>query len=402
MEAYVTRQPVRELNKKLFANDLKYSEDNSGNQLETLISNIIQRYDPEDALANIPTILEVKGYNINKENKNKLLCLDTHSVYFQFNNNCLNDKEKTEIISSLKDNGYKIIIELNKEDEFATMANILADIIKVDIHGLPDKIIKKGSMQGKLLAYNVDTSEDYTMAETSGVDLYEGKYIGEETSIHIDCNSHSDANFIEVIALINNEEASIDDIAKAIAHDSLMSAQVIRLSNSVYYRARTRIEKVRDAVVRIGLSSLKRWIFLLKFVRNDNVSEELLKTSYHRAVFCEEIAKKSKKCSVKSDDAYMIGLFSALDILTGNTIDKEMSQLNLSETIEDAIIYREGDGGMILNLVKAYEEANWKRVDNYIDKLKLTRDDMYKMYFKAADAVAKVWKSMTEFGGLVG
>ena len=98
----------------------------------------------------------------------------------------------------------------------------------------------------------------------------------------------------------------------------------------------------------------------------------------------------------------MLVLFSSLDILTGNTIDKEMSQLNLSGTIEDAIIYREGDGGMLLNLMKAYEEANWKRVDNYIDKLKLTRDDMYKMYFKAADAVAKVWKSMTEFGGLAG
>ena len=57
-----------------------------------------------------------------------------------------------------------------------------------------------------------------------------------------------------------------------------MTAQVIRLSNSAYYGARYRITSIDDAIVRIGLSNLKRWVFLLQFSKNDNVPEELLQT----------------------------------------------------------------------------------------------------------------------------
>ncbi|MBO5389156.1 MAG: hypothetical protein J6A59_13685, partial [Lachnospiraceae bacterium] len=63
MESYVSRQQVRGINRKLFANDLIYSADDMGT-FEVLISNIIQRYNPEDTIAGVPTILEVKQANI--------------------------------------------------------------------------------------------------------------------------------------------------------------------------------------------------------------------------------------------------------------------------------------------------------------------------------------------------
>ena len=101
---------------------------------------------------------------------------------------------------------------------------------------------------------------------------------------------------------------------------------------------------------------------------------------------------------IKENDAYLIGLFSTLDILTGRPMDLELSSMNLNEVIEEALVYRDGIGGTLLNLVKSYEEVNWKRVDKYIDTFKINKDKIFKMYFESLDEVTKLWNSLTELG----
>lgn len=399
MESYIVRQQIREINRKLFANDMIYSGTDRYT-LEMLIANIVQQYNPEDELAGVPTVLEVKSENFDNDSFEKLLLLNNKSVIIQLNSIILTQPEKVNILKQLKEAGYKIIIEINKEDTVFTLARIFADIVKFDIQNLPESIFdEKNRFNCKKLAYNVNSPDDYVLAEQSGIDYYEGTYISPATNIEIEDNTgHSKVNFIEIIAMINSDKSDSASIARVIARDSLMSAQIIRLSNSVYFGSRYRIESIDTAVTRVGMDNLKRWVFLLQFNNNSNVPEELLQTSYHRAVFCERIIKECKKSGITSNDAYMIGLFSTLDILTGRSIDIELSRMNLSEIVEDALIYRDGVGGTLLNLIRAYEDANWKRVDKYISNFKLNKDKINKIYYESIDEVAKLWKSLTEYG----
>lgn len=400
MKSYVSRRQVRGINRKLFANDLVYSDTDLGT-LEILIGNIIQRYDPEDSIAGVPTILELKEENINTAIIDKVLLLSTDSVIIQINSNILSMPDKVDVIKQIKEKGYQIIVEINNEDKVFTLAKILADIVKFDIQNMPENMSRvNSSFDCKKLAYNVNTPDDYVIAESANIDYYEGTYISPSTEIKLNTNKHSRVNFIEIIALINRD-TDIRELAKVISRDSLMAAQVIRLANSVYYAARNRIETIEDAIVRIGLNSLKRWIFLLQFSRNDNVPEELLQTSYHRAVFCERITKETKIKGLKPEDAYLIGLFSTLDVLTGKPMDVELANLNLKDTVEEALIYRDGEGGTLLNLIRAYEEVNWDRVDKYIKPFKITKDKMFKIYFESLDEVTKLWQSLTELGGII-
>lgn len=399
MESYVLKRQVREINKRVFANDMLYSDD-SEDTLKTLISDIIQQYNPEEIVSGLPTILEIKDNNINKDVLNLVKLLDTKSVYVQFNNRVLGDNDKILVVRQLKESGYKIIIELNEDDEVFTLAKIIADIIKIDIHKIPQKINSKNNkFNCKILAYNVDSADDYALAESTNIDLYEGAYIGDTKTLKVEGQSHSKLNFIEILYMINNENYDIDAISNIIARDSLLAAQVIRLSNSAYFSYRARITSVNDAVVRIGMENLKRWIFLLEFSSNQSESEELLKMSYQRALFCERIIKDSHRRDINSNDAYLIGLFSALDILTGKTLDTEISSMNLSETISDALIYREGIGGELLNLVKAYEDANWNRVDKYMKTFRISKDKAYKIYYKSLEETQNLWKELTKLDG---
>lgn len=398
MDSYVTRQQVRGINRKLFANDIIYS-DSGVDTLQQLIASIVQRYDPDDEIAGVPFILEIKENNLTEATFQNIMILNKDSVLIQINSTILAIPEKVDIIKKIKEAGYKVVVAINKEDKVFTLAKIFADIVKFDINALPENVFNdRNAFTCKKLASNVNTADDYVLAEKSGIDYYEGTYISHPSNVEIDRSDHLKVNFIEIIAKINEDTSDAHSIGKIIARDSLMSAQIIRLANSVYFGALSRIKSIDDAVVRVGMNNLKKWILLLEFANNQNVPEELLQTSYHRAVFCEQIVKESGIKGITIGDAYMIGLFSTLDILTGRSIDIELSKMNLSETVENALIYRDGIGGTLLNLIKAYEEANWKRVDKYIAELEINKSRIYDVYYRSTDEVARLWRSLTEHG----
>lgn len=400
MEAFITRQQVREINRKLFANDLIY-EDSDYTVFEEIVSSIIQRYDAMDEIAGVPTILEIKPNNISKSTIDKIKLLSTKSVYIQVNNNTIANKDNLAIIRRIKEHGYKIVIELNKQDTVFTIAKLIADIIKIDVNNIPEALQnERTEISAKLLVYNVNSSEEYLMAEAINADLYEGTYISPATPIEIESHEHSNVNFIEVIAYMNKPNVSIQDIAKIIQRDSLLSAQIIRLSNSAYFGGRSRINSVADAIIRIGMSNLKRWIFLLQFSRINEVPEELLQLSYSRALLCEALTRNCKKIKVSEGDAYIIGLFSTLESLTGKPMDKQLSVMRLNQEVEDALVYRDGDGGKLINLVRAYEEANWVRVSKYIKEIGISKSKMNRLYFDCIDTVTNLWTSLTKLGGI--
>ena len=389
---FMVRQQVREINRKLFANDMILEESNEV-MIDEIIASIIQNSSLDSDVYKVPTILQVHEELITKETLDKILMVDKNSILVEFNSAIFTDREKTDIVKFLKNEGYKIIIKINKTDTVFTLVSIFADIVKLNIKEIPENFLTS-RVTCKKLAYNVTTPEDYAIAEASNMDYYEGTYISPSETVNIDTGNKSEVNFVEVLAAISNEKNSSSDIAKIIQRDSLMSAQIIRLSNSAYFYSRSKIESVSDAITRIGLNNLKRWIMLLQFGSSRNVPEELLQTSYFRAVILERIALKGKNRIINSNDAFLIGLFSTLDILTGHSIEQEISSMNLNEVVEDALIYREGVGGKLLNLVKSYEDAKWDRVNRYIETFNIDKDTMYRLYFDSLQEVQKLWQQL--------
>ena len=398
MDNYIIKQQIRGINTKLFANDMIFNS-NDKNVVISVISGIIQQYNPDDTLENVPTVLDLKDENITEEIADKISLMSTKSVYLQVNNSVYADSEKVEIIKRLKEIGYKVITIINKEDTIFTLSKILSNYIKLDINKIPD--ISNTNFQCKKIAYNVNSAEEYRLAESVGIEYYEGDYISTGENIIINKYKYSNINFMYIIKLIN-DKAPEDEIRKAISQDCLMSAQIIRLSNSPYYVNENKYRKSLDeAIDGIGIDAVKKWILLLQFSRSNKTPEEVIQTTYHRAVFCESLAKKSKLKELDKNDAYLIGLFSTLDVLTGNPMSKELTGLNLEQTVEDALVYRDGEGGKLINLIKAYEEGNNKRIKQYAEYFKLSTSEIDKLYVDSIIEVANLWKSMREHGGII-
>ncbi len=63
-----------------------------------------------------------------------------------------------------------------------------------------------------------------------------------------------------VLQLAEDERASAQDLASAIASDQALTAKLLRLANSAYFAAGREITTVRDAVVLLGMSEIRRLV----------------------------------------------------------------------------------------------------------------------------------------------
>jgi len=63
--------------------------------------------------------------------------------------------------------------------------------------------------------------------------------------------------FSQINRVLSNRDASVYDVAKIIAEDAGMSARVLRMANSAYYSLPQPVASVRQAVVILGLESVR-------------------------------------------------------------------------------------------------------------------------------------------------
>jgi EAL and modified HD-GYP domain-containing signal transduction protein len=73
---------------------------------------------------------------------------------------------------------------------------------------------------------------------------------------------------------------------------------------------------------------------------------------------CEQLGKLT---GAKEAGPYFItGLFSMLNVLTGQKMEDIVKELPLSAAISNALLREEGELGAALKCARAYERASWK------------------------------------------
>ena len=90
----------------------------------------------------------------------------------------------------------------------------------------------------------------------------------------------------------------------------------------------------------LGLSELRKWIYLLAMKENSTQSEsdlfgELMRRSLFRAKVCEEVAKLNNKQNYS--EYFLVGLFSLIDSLLRRPMNMILQQLPFSEEIAETI-----------------------------------------------------------------
>ncbi|RTL28591.1 MAG: HDOD domain-containing protein [Burkholderiales bacterium] len=118
----------------------------------------------------------------------------------------------------------------------------------------------------------------------------------------------------ELIDSFNSDDVSIDEIAKKLAADPVLSARLLRLANSAYYHVSRSVGTVNDALSMLGFVTVRTLVISsgltggYKSMPGLDLSQ-FWRYSLHTAAVAGWLAKK---VSVNSDQAFTVGLMHGI------------------------------------------------------------------------------------------
>ena len=291
-------------------------------------------------------------------------------------------------VRELKEQGYKIAIRKLQISDFEAYKEILnkCDYILLN-HAKID--IKKAKIYFgqvypdiKLCAVNVDTQEQYEkLKEDGGYDLYEGEFFRmpvkeSETEVN-----PLKVNYIELLNVVNAPDFDLQDAADVIGKDPALVISLLEMVNRMAMNSE--ITSIRHAAAMLGQKELKRWIntAVTKELCADKPSE-ITRLVMIRAKFAENLAE-SFEMAMMAQELFIMGLFSALDIMLDKTMEEALKMVQVSKKVSDALLNGEGEFAKVLNFIKVYEDADWTEVSRILVLDNMDMDKVYDAYLNA-------------------
>ena len=407
MDTCIVRQPMIDRNNKVAAYEILYKEDESSfyNRHDARVANAIEQFmlELDDKflsgkaafLTFTPNLLLKDIPRIFSENK----------LVIQIEDNVLINPQTQDIIYRYRDQGYRIAVKGFEFSPryFEIMGSV--DFIKLDIENEEESALRSvieiaHSLKKSVIAYNINTVKQLELARELKCDLVQGPFIAELKTPKTHKLEHMQSNFFQLMVAVIKNEPDIEEITEIISRDVTLAYSLLKLVNSAYFALRNRAKSVQQALVILGIGQLKQWIYLLSFKRdNGGMSDELIKISFLRAKFCEELSKKVASFPIKPAEAYMMGMFSTLGTLMEVPLEIALHEMPISNEVKDALITGEGRCGELYNLVLCYENADWIKMSDYAYDLSVPVDIIAQAYFQCIEYVNEIWEALNKASG---
>jgi EAL and modified HD-GYP domain-containing signal transduction protein len=197
---------------------------------------------------------------------------------------------------------------------------------------------------------------------------------------------------LKLLALVA-KDAEADEIEALIRRDPNLSYQLLKLVNSVAVSPGKKIASFSQAILLLGRRQLQRWLQLLLYARTPaGAASPLLPRVALRGSLMEALAKRLGLSSELQDNAFMVGMFSLLDLLFGEPLEGIITPLNLAEDIEQALLAGEGQLGGLLAAVAAGEGLPGKELAGMLEAMAITNEQWAAALVEALRWTVKISK----------
>ncbi|STQ91881.1 EAL and HDOD domain-containing protein [Iodobacter fluviatilis] len=204
----------------------------------------------------------------------------------------------------------------------------------------------------QILAEKVDNPDQHQLCMQLGFDLFQGYYFAKPTILSGSKPQPSQMALLRLLGLINSN-ADNHDIELSFKHSPDLTINLLKLVNSVGSGTPKKIDSLAAAITVLGRRQLGRWIHLLAYVQQSgkNIgSNPLVQTAAIRGKFMELLAlKKKPRDQSFADQAFMVGMFSLIDVLFNAPLQELIEPLNLNDDVRDALTGRNNALGELLN-----------------------------------------------------
>ena len=403
MDAYIARQPIMNREDKVVAYEVLYHQDSSTlyNQRDYRVANAIAQFftqiDNSNFLEDKDAFLTFTP-NLLMQNIPRIFVED--KLVIQIEDNVLVHPVAQMIIQRYKKQGYRLaLVDFEFNNRYFNILSSIS-ILKVDFAN-PDadkintsiSIAKRFNML--VAAYNVNSPEAKARAMELGCDFFQGESIANMISSKVKHMDYLESNFFRLMVSITKEEPDMAEIAGIIELDVTLTYSLLKMVNSAYFALADRVKDVKQALTILGLGQLKQWIYLLSFnTDSGGVSDELIKISFQRANFCQELGSLVRGYPLSRSESYLMGMFSTLGILLDIDLEEALGQLPVSEDMKAGLISGAGMAGDLYNLVMCYEKGEWNKMNRFAERLEIPVSLIAQKYFEVIEYVNEMWNEL--------
>lgn len=405
MDNYIVRQPILDAKKEVVAYEVLYQQDESSlfcNEGDTPAANVIEdfllQFNSDSFTAGKTAYLTFTP-NLLMRNIPKIFSPD--KLVIQIEDNAIIHPLSQKLIYRYKDEGYSIALNgFEFSPRYFAMLDAV-DIIKLDFSvadksAYPSLVSLCNSFNKKMIAYNVNSIEDYETAKQLGCSMFQGTYFAKPEPSKVHRIDHMQGNFFQLIVAITKDDPDIDEISEIISRDVTLAFSLIKLVNSAYFALRNRAKSVKQALIVLGLGQLKQWVYLLSFKQDgSDVPEELIRLSFLRANFASSLSEFIADFPISKSEAYLMGMFSTLGVLMQLPIEDALAQLSLADEVKNALLYGEGKCGQLYQMILCYENADWGSITHYARALEIPINIISQKYFECVEYVNNIWQNLT-------
>ncbi|WP_314663467.1 HDOD domain-containing protein [uncultured Selenomonas sp.] len=396
-EAFIGRQAILDQQKKVYAYEILFRSGLKNAFDPNLDGNVATQSVMVNAMLDfgMNKLVSDKRAFINFTEQNLLnrapKLLPSENVVVEILETVQPTPEILQVVQELKEAGYKIAL-----DDFVLMPGYeplinMADIIKVDFRITTDPEERKNLREilpkhVRLLAEKIETEEEFQQALDFGYVLFQGYFFCKPAVLHQKRLTSNALSKMRLLREINRQNIDFSSITGVISSDTNLVHKLLTYINSAGVGLNNHVSNLKQATVLLGASGVRRWVTLVSLQTfSEDKPPELFTLSLLRAKFCEIIAGELKRPGLTSDTAFLLGMFSLLDVLLSLPMDDVLKEVSLSDELSDALRGKDNDLRRLLDLAVAYEKGDWEIVITCCARENLQPEQLQPTYDKVLE-----------------
>jgi len=276
----------------------------------------------------------------------------------------------------LKKRGYQIAVDAYTARRGMAPMLALADIVKIDFRSSDESeqaacVERYGRPGVRVLADRVESHAELDRARRLGYTLYQGPFFCKPQDLHRKEIPTFKLNYLRILQRVNQPEIDFNELDGIIRQDLALSLKLLRYVNSAMFALPQRVDSIRQALMMVGVTVIRRWVSLLALAAmSEDKPHELIVTSLVRARFCEQIGPAAG-LKVPDFDLFLVGLLSAVDAILDRPMLEVLADLPLSADVKTALLGGKEGLGRVVGLAMAYERGEWDRLPEVVGTLNI-------------------------------
>lgn len=396
---FVARQPIFDAKERIWAYELLFRSSGHAKTADVAMA--------EDDLATASVIADGFALAFNGMDKSRkafinfpqrLLLDDT--VYALPREICVVEVLETIVptpemiaaLANIKSRGYVLALDDYVGQPGYEDVLRLADIVKVDVLGMEPARLREVSDDLRkygcqLLAEKVEDRATYELTKQLGFSLFQGFFFSRPETMTGSKVPTPVMAKMKLLRALSGDDFDVRELTRIISTDPSVSYRLLNFINSAAFSLRADIQSIRQALTLLGKQQIKQW-FLAVIISDFDSSAKVQEAAYNslqRARYLESMGKLYQSHLFPAETLFLLGLFSKLDVLLGQPMDKLLQNIPLDKNVEAALLSKPSPYWAWLSLVEDIEIGNWEDVFQFLEGRELDQQTSASNYAEAIE-----------------